>query len=107
MPFVVEGLNQHFTASNITLEAQRRRTFPGMAHFAGTGPAGETCRGCEFWKHDRQYYSKIGHKGGLIRPAPCTKYREMMGDWGNSIPDDAPSCKYFAPAHVVPDRFYK
>jgi hypothetical protein len=50
----------------------------GMAHFAGTGPAGKTCGDC-------------GHMAGRY----CAMYQKLTTKIGNTIRKTYPSCKYF------------
>jgi hypothetical protein len=50
----------------------------GMAHFAGTGPAGKTCGDC-------------GHMDGRY----CAMYQKLTNKAGNTIRKIYPSCKYF------------
>lgn len=91
-----EGL----TVIDPNTERLRRATYPGMAHFAGTGPKGKTCRECVFWTNCGllvKYYSKSGMYGGTIKPLACAKYKELMrGEIGPAVPHDASACKYFA-----------
>lgn len=66
-----------------------RRTVPGMAHFAGTGPVGETCGTCG-------YLSEVTHRGRRINR--CAKFTELMqGKVGDSVPKRTPACRYFSP----------
>jgi hypothetical protein len=66
-----------------------RRTVPGMAHFAGTGPVGETCGTCG-------YLSEVTHRGRCINR--CAKFTELMqGKVGDSVPKHTPACRYFSP----------
>jgi hypothetical protein len=83
-----------------------RATHAGMAHFAGSGPLNVTCRECLFWAHDPRggYSAKRGMFGGLIKPAPCRKYRELTGRNGAPVPDDAPACRHFQCADKLPPR---
>jgi hypothetical protein len=72
-------------ADNPGLAALVRVTVPGMAHWAGSGPEGETCGGCAEW-------TRLGNK------RLCAKYRYMMGEWGKRyIPPLTAACKYFIP----------
>lgn len=91
--------------SNLTVidkafEATRRSTAPGMAHFAGTGPNGRTCRECLSWTGcggESGYYAKKGRHGGALKPRACDKYREMMqDDVGPGVPHNTHACKYFS-----------
>lgn len=101
-----EALSDHLTEAPADRAA--RATFPGMAHFAGTGPSGRTCRECVFWNHQpHAYRSKNGKHSGLIKPAACRKFQQLMHVDGNQIPDDARSCKYFDENPTPPARFTK
>ncbi|TPN26602.1 hypothetical protein FKO01_25340 [Mesorhizobium sp. B2-3-3] len=60
------------------------RSIVGMAHFAGTGPAGKTCSGCDHWL--TQEGKKI-----LI----CDKYRSLTGDNRKAVPASSPVCRHF------------
>lgn len=93
----------HLTEPNPQLAEWQRKTPNGMAHWAGTGPEGKTCRECEHWQHEKRYYAKRGLQRGTLKPARCRKYKTMMnGQTGGEIPHDARSCKYFAQALFVP-----
>jgi len=48
------------TKSRTKLDAQIRETFPGMAHFAGTGFTRSTCSGCEFYTINASKSKEIG-----------------------------------------------
>lgn len=55
-----------------------RRTYRGMASFAGSGPLWKSCGQCEHYTKD------------------CAQYRRMMNvRQGPRFPADTPSCKYF------------
>lgn len=74
------------------------KTVPGMAHWAGSGPAGKTCRECsECTTHG--YYSK-GRKanGGLLKPVSCDKYKEMMRGAVVRFGHDREACRFFIEA---------
>lgn len=106
MSLFKESIQDHLTAAPV--DALARASFPGMAHFAGTGPRGKTCRECLFWKHGaHDYRSKAGKYRGLIEPASCGKYRAITLSEGSKIPDDAASCKYFETNEAPPLRFAK
>ncbi len=60
-------------------------SYPGMAHFAGTGPAGNFCREC------RHFIARRGKKSETI----CAKYRELMRRIGPAIPGHAEACRHF------------
>lgn len=58
----------------------RTQAVPGMAHFAGTGPRGETCGRCRF-------------RAAL--DGRCRKYRELMQMRGKPVSTGNAACKYF------------
>ena len=89
------------------LSRQIAASYPGMAHFAGTGPTGKSCRECAFYVTDG-YYSKTGGHRGALKPGRCRKYREMMrGQWGEKFSYAAQACKYFEQAEKPPTAFEK
>jgi hypothetical protein len=79
--------------------------FCGMAHFAGTGPEGETCRTCAHWTPDSGRHSYVtGIK--QIKPCRCAKFAQLMrGKLGGVIPHFARACRYFMPADDPPPPF--
>jgi len=95
---LVKG-HEHLTVIDPVLESRRTRTVPGMAHFAGTGPVGKTCRECLHWTgrgNESGYYAAGGKFGGVLRNRSCEKYRSMMHDTvGPTVPYSAAACKYF------------
>lgn len=62
----------------------RSQAVSGMAHFAGGGPNGATCKMCK-------------HYGSRDLEKKCVKFREMTGDWGANVRPTVPACKYFEP----------
>lgn len=106
MSLFKESIQDHLTASPIDTFA--RASHPGMAHFAGTGPRGKTCRECLFFNHGpHDYRAKNGKHRGLIEPSTCGKYRAITMSLGAKIPDDAQACKYFDENPTPPLRFEK
>lgn len=76
------------------LEKKVRRTRPGMAHWAGSGPEGAVCGHCIFWgyiAHGRQRTGKS-----------CEKYYRLTGLHGGGLDKRQDGCKYFQKAD--PDR---
>lgn len=76
------------TIVNPDLEQQVARTVPGMAHWAGSGPAGKFCGGCA-------HFMSVSR--GLGSSTRCGKYSQMMdGRTGSKkLPPETASCKYF------------
>lgn len=56
----------------------------GMAHFAGTGPAGKRCKDCE-------HFQTLGKK------MVCWDYVRLTKDRKKSITGKAASCSHFQP----------
>src|SRR5262245_24447511 len=83
--------DEHLTSGNPKLEAQVARTHAGMAHFAGTGPRGKTCRECIHWAFDG--YRQVD---ASLKLTVCNKYTALMnGREGGRIPYNTAACKYF------------
>lgn len=87
------------------LEAAILKTFPGMAHIAGRGPEGKTCRECRRWRVDSSedpHYTS--HKD--LKPAACGKFIAMMGQGlkgsAPQVPPDASACVFFEDSKIVP-----
>jgi hypothetical protein len=93
-----DGFSKHLTEPNLDLAQKRKDTFPGMAHWARTGPDGATCRGCVRWEFDGYFAGS-----GLLKPALCAKYRSLMhGQPGAKVPHYAQACKHFDAAEDAP-----
>jgi hypothetical protein len=76
-------MNAHLTIPNPSLDAHIRATYCGMAHWAGTGPQGETCRTCAHW-------------------TGCGKADGQNGAIGAAVPHDALACRHFVAAVKPP-----
>jgi len=104
MTLFKDHIQEHLTSSPV--DAFARASHPGMAHFAGTGPAGKSCRECVFWKHEpHAYRAKNGKYGGAIKPAVCMKYQQITLQEGSPVPDEARACKYFEQKDNPPPRY--
>ncbi len=76
----------NITYLTVDEKAKARDTYPGMAHFAGTGPAGKRCEDCRY----------LTHLNGTNRNSfCCDEYHRLTGKDGPKIPKAALSCKYF------------
>ncbi len=75
--------NQNLTHTS----REQQMTAPGMAHFAGTGPRGETCGRCAFLKT----------KTDVFASGRCEKYRKLTSKVGPEIKANLAACKYFEP----------
>ena len=68
------------------VELKWRATRPGMAHFAGTGPAETTCEDCHC----------LNLTSGKSNNGRCLKYEEITKRRGPSVDKWALACRYFA-----------
>lgn len=95
------------TVLDLSFENMVARTPAGMAHWAGTGPKGATCRECSFYLPNGYSSSKTA-RGGLLKNGPCKKYIDMTGVDNKRTPFETPSCKYFEknpnPPHITDQR---
>lgn len=101
----------HLTVTNPSLETARAQTYPGMAHFAGSGPSQRTCRECLHWTGcglDSGHFAKKGIHAGQLKPRACGRYRSLMqGDVGPGVPHNVRACKYFEDNPAPPPIFAK
>jgi hypothetical protein len=73
-------------------------TEPGMAYFAGTGPAGKFCGDCKFWTYQREQgrRNRDGHYESYLGSYPgCAKFKQFTGHHGPPIDRRLHACKYF------------
>jgi hypothetical protein len=94
-------MTPYLTDPDPPLSAKIRASYPGMAHFAGTGPQGQTCRACIHWTGcgDPVGYSS---KFGTPNPRRCAKFQSLMnGKRGDKVPHDARACRHFIKAGKV------
>lgn len=91
-------MTDHLTKPDLALARLQERTVPGMAHWAGTGPAGANCRECVFWgtpKGQKGYYSTMSGDGQL-KPRPCRKYQNLMnGIAGKPVEFWRAACRHY------------
>ena len=71
-----------------------RKSPPGMAHWAGTGPKGKVCRQCIHYTNEGRY-SLGGKHPGWLKPGRCTKFGAMMRKKGPTFPIRTLACKHF------------
>lgn len=99
---MTKALSSHLTQPNAHLGRLIAATPPGMAFWAGTGPASITCRECAFFDHQNSYYATGGGHGGMLKPARCKKFAQLTQKLGDKISHDTRACKYFEQAEIVP-----
>jgi hypothetical protein len=75
-------------------------TAPGMAFFAGTGPADKTCGDCKFKGYFRRVVNASGHFVTSKRTGGCAKFHAMTGTHGPAVNKYLRSCKYFEPGEA-------
>jgi hypothetical protein len=81
-----------------TLEHQIRTSYPGMAHFANTGPFGAICAQCAHLGYHQQRRDAAGNLvNATFRRGGCKKFFELTGKHGPAVPPSASACKYFQP----------
>lgn len=64
--------------------------FPGMAHYAGEGPAKKTCGDCAH----RGYY-RTNRDGQTFRTGGCRMFPRLAGRHGPPVKREWAACKYF------------
>lgn len=85
----------HFVSTNPALERLVANTPPGMAHWAGTGPIGKTCKTC-------LEYGELGGAGASIKRNRCLKYHQLTRRIGEAIPPNTPACRHYHSATTGP-----
>jgi hypothetical protein len=78
----------------------RASAVPGMAHFAGSGPAGKHCGDCEFLRYWRQRPGQWDHTLSEVsqrtyKASGCAKFKELTGKHGPTVSGTNKACKYF------------
>jgi hypothetical protein len=80
---------------------EKAAAVPGMAHFAGSGPPGKTCKDCKHRGYRRrslkEHWDAVTGEAfdKFYRWAGCAMYRKLTGRHGKPIEGDNRSCKYF------------
>jgi hypothetical protein len=78
------------------LARQISLTYPGMAHFAATGPLGTTCAECASYGYWRKRQNAAGDVVGTkFRKGACGKHFELTRQHGLPVPADTESCRHF------------
>ncbi len=95
------------------LAAMQAATVPGMAFWAGSGPAGRTCRECVHWcsgKVARRHTKRSaavkhsGVKAGSLLDQKCNKFARLSYDKeGDAFNNATPACKYFEENATPPE----
>jgi len=86
----------HLTEPDPVLEQQRLLTPHGMAHWAGTGPAGKCCKSCVHWGYWYTGWSRKRNDEVSRRKSSCCEiFYRRTGVHGGTLPAGTPACKYF------------
>ena len=73
-----------------------RKTHPGQAHLAGSGPESKTCRECAHFTNEGRYSANSAkHPGNGLKPGYCRKYTALMKKKGPKFPHAARACRHF------------
>ena len=77
------------------------KTIAGQAHFAGTGPAGMTCRQCVHWGGKS---SPRRDDAGELMPRRCRQFSRMMQslECRTGIPHGTAACRHFIERATAP-----
>ena len=87
-PYLTEGHSPE-------LAMQIKRSRPGMAHFAGTGPFGATCGGCVFLGYWKKIRNASGDTVKSQRVGGCEKFHQLTRRHGPVVPPGTDACRYF------------
>lgn len=73
---------------------------PGMAHFAGSGPAGKTCGQCVhrgYWKKGKDKIDKATHliKETQVKTTACKEFLRLSLKHGPAVNVGWAACKFF------------
>ena len=80
------------------LARQIKSTVPGMAHWAGSGPADAYCSSCKFfgyWKNKRNAAGEI--ITSKFRKSACGKFHDLTGQHGPDLDGNPKACRHFEP----------
>jgi hypothetical protein len=83
------------SAHSDVLEHQIQSSYPGMAHFANSGPFGATCGECAFLGYHVQHRNLAGDLVKAVHHGGCEKFHQLTGKHGPVVPKKAAACKYF------------
>jgi hypothetical protein len=86
----------HLTAIDPELDRLVKQTLPGMAHWAGTGPADTTCGGCKHYGYASVVRDAQGNVLHTVhKEKRCGRYWELMHRHGAELPPSTPSCRQY------------
>jgi hypothetical protein len=76
------------------LRGQINKTYPGMAHWAGSGPFGATCGECAHLGYWRQYRNERGEIVRTAHSAGCARFHQLTHGHGPAVPPQAEACRH-------------
>lgn len=77
-------------------DARGARTYPGMAHWGGSGPNEKTCRECVHFLSPGYFEASNARTPNRLKDGRCGKYKAMMSEEGAAFPPDASACRFFS-----------
>jgi hypothetical protein len=83
------------------LAAQMRATYPGQAHWAGSGPNGKTCGECCYLGYFKQRRNASGDTIRSEHTGGCRRYFELTGEHGPVVPTTAGACRHFETKQIT------
>jgi hypothetical protein len=73
-------------------------SWPGMAHWAASGPSSTTCGQCSYFGYWQQIHNASGDIiSTKYRKDCCGRYHSLTGRHGPAVPASAASCRHFKP----------
>ena len=77
------------------LAAKIRKTHPGQAHWAGSGPSGATCGDCVHLGYYRKHVNFNGDATHTQWTGGCAEFHRLTGKHGPVIRQCAEACRHF------------
>jgi hypothetical protein len=86
------------TVTDPELDHLVKATPPGMAHWAGTGPANTTCEQCQSFGYEAPIRNGLGDTiSTKSQPKSCRRFFQLMRQHGKPLLPSTPSCRHFEP----------
>jgi hypothetical protein len=86
----------HLTVGHApVLAKQIAATRPGMAHFAATGPFGQTCGTCVHLAYWQQVRNASGNIVKTKHRKGCAKFHALTGQHGPPVRASTEACRHF------------
>ena len=91
-------ISQHMKSLDPEFDRRVAATYPGQAHFAGTGPDGATCGQCAHLGYWKKIYTSAGEPAHAKKSSGCAEFYRLTGEHGPAVPGTALACRHFRPA---------